>query len=122
VKRSIQTLKTTLRGILDTGTTSRSHCLPLLEFGFNSVRNESTSMSPFELDIGYIPREPASVATMRRPRSSRVPEVERFLDSLRENHALAMDRLQLAQGRQARPFNKLHRADPFFQVGDRVML
>jgi hypothetical protein len=108
--------------------------LALAEFAYNATRQKSIEMSPFEADLGYIPRMPldalASVGKERsrreglrsRPGQVNLPadgrtfaaEMVNTLSRLRQN-------LQHAQEQQVAEANK-HRQPHTFQQGDKVLL
>lgn len=63
-ERSIQTLIEVLQPTIQSEPQDWDRYLPAMEFEINASRQESTKLSPFEIDIGRIPKK------THRPRKS----------------------------------------------------
>jgi hypothetical protein len=101
--------------------------LPLAEFAYNSSIHRSTTISPFEADLGYTPDLPldaiASTAMRARAQSIAALQGTKFVDHLERILHVAQDRLIEAQDVQAAEANR-HRqpVDRRICVGARVFL
>jgi hypothetical protein len=102
--------------------------LALAEFAYNASRHQSLEMSPFEADLGYIPRMPldavAAVGLARRsPRGHRhsPPDGRSFAVQMADVLSQLKRSLQHAQEQQIAEANK-HRQPHTFQQGDKVLL
>lgn len=91
--------------------------MSLAEFEYNSACQESTQLSPFELDLGYLPAAPINRAL---PQNSNINAKE-LLITLEINGRLAKDMLQWAQDKQREQVNH-HRHEEEFQPGEKVYL
>jgi RNase H-like domain found in reverse transcriptase/Reverse transcriptase (RNA-dependent DNA polymerase)/Integrase zinc binding domain len=99
--------------------------LPAIDFGFSTHFQESIGMTPFQLELGYLPRldfdwkvpDPKKKLTPREIKSRE--EAEEFAHRLDEVTKFAQGNLRTAQERQARQANK-HRREVDWVVGDDV--
>jgi len=97
-----------------------SHLLPLAEFTYNAAKHKAIGMSPFEADIGYIPRLPLDLLApeprtpISRPATEYAECLVQFLRMLRER----MEETQLTMVSEANEHRQLHP----FRVGDSVFL
>ena len=99
--------------------------LALAEFAYNSSVHVSTGKSPFELDLGYIPRMPidASLQAAITEEGENIDAMgaATFLTRQEYNLNLAKEKLRIAQDRQVAMANGKRRAHSF-RVGERVYL
>jgi len=97
-----------------------SRLLPLAEFTYNAAKHKAIGMSPFEADIGYIPRLPLDLLAPRpriptsKPASEYAERLVKILRMLRER----MEETQLAMVTEANE----HRQPHPFRVGESVFL
>jgi len=97
-----------------------SHLLPLAEFTYNAAKHKAIGMSPFEADIGYIPRLPLDLLApgprtpILRPGTEYAERLVKILRMLRER----MEETQLTMVSEANE----HRQPHPFRVGDSVFL
>lgn len=98
--------------------------LPLGEFAYNSSVHISTGKSPFELDLGYIPRLPIDI-TIRAALGRGTSRLERraltFAESMKNNLDLAREKLKDAQDSQKTAADESRQESPF-QLGQQVYL
>ncbi len=92
--------------------------LPAAEFAYNNSKQASTGFSPFELDCGFTPLTPISMA-METP--SNVKAANDFIEHWDTMIKTAKDNLQDAQERQTKYANQ-HRRHSEFELGDKVLL
>ncbi|KAG3009959.1 hypothetical protein PC121_g10351 [Phytophthora cactorum] len=120
-ERMNQTLKEYLRCFV--GPMQDDWDVPLAnaKFAVNSTVNSSTKLAPFEVDLGYIPRNPLQLAAdqlSKVPRSRQAVEFHErqatILLRCREALAQAQERIKDVYDR--------NRAEQIFEVGDRVYL
>jgi len=94
--------------------------LPLAEFTYNAAKHKAIGMSPFEADIGYIPRlpldqlAPGPRTPISRPGTEYAEPLVKILRMLRER----MEESQLTMVLEANE----HRQPHPFRVGDSVFL
>jgi len=97
-----------------------SRLLPLAEFTYNAAKHKAIGMSPFEADIGYIPRLPLDLLAPgprtpnSRPGTEFAERLIKFLQMLRER----MEEVQLTMVTEANE----HRQPHPFRIGDLVFL
>jgi len=97
-----------------------SRLLPLAEFTYNAAKHKAIGMSPFEADIGYIPRLPLDLLApgprtpISRPGREYAECLIKILRMLRER----MEETQLTMVSKANEHRQLHP----FRVGDSVFL
>ena len=97
-----------------------SQLLPLVEFTYKAAKHKAIGMSPFEADIGYIPRLPLDLLAPgprtpnSRPGTEYAEQLIKILQMLRER----MEEAQLAMVTEA---NEHHQPHPF-RIGDSVFL
>jgi hypothetical protein len=90
--------------------------LPVLEYAFNASYNQSIDNTPFQLDLGYIPRGPADVVLGT---TSSVDASVPFIKRLSMDLALAKDSIHIANAvLKARGPNVVDQ----FQVDDQVLV
>jgi hypothetical protein len=87
-----------------------------LEFAINNATQESTGMSPFQMNYGHHPLTPLNLHA-----DCKTPSVQDFAGRMADNLQLAKDALRAAQDRQ-KSFANTKRRDVQFKVGDKVML
>ena len=92
--------------------------LPLLEFAYNDSVSQSTSFTPFYLNLGY---DPSSTSFIGPLPSCSVPTSSEFVEHLRTVISAAKDSLEAARERAVRYANR-HRRDEHFAVNDYVLL
>jgi len=94
--------------------------LPLAEFTYNAARHKAIGMSPFEVDIGYIPRLPLDLLAPGpfTPKShSGISYTEKLSKTLR----MLQERMEETQLTMVAEANE-HRQQHPFSVGDEVFL
>jgi transposase InsO family protein len=97
-----------------------SRLLPLAEFTYNAAKHKAIGMSPFEADIGYIPRLPLDLLApdprtpASKPGTEYAEQLVKIVRMLRER----MEETQLAMVSDANE----HRQPHPFRVGDSVFL
>lgn len=89
--------------------------LSALEIAYNSSVNETTGMTPFQLDIGMQPRLPIHIAANENREQS--GSTSQFLADWEENWALAHESIRHAQKKQMIQANSSRR-DEQYRVGD----
>lgn len=89
--------------------------LSALEIAYNSSVNETTGMTPFQLDIGMQPRLPIHIAANENREQS--GSTSQFLADWEENWALAHESIRRAQKKQMIQANSSRR-DEQYRVGD----
>jgi len=97
-----------------------SQLLPLAEFTYNAAKHKAIGMSPFEADIGYIPKLPLDLLAPgpRTPNSRPGTEyAERLVKILR----MLRERMEEAQLTMVTEANEHHQPHPF-RIGDSVFL
>ena len=95
--------------------------LPLCEFAYNSRLHESIGMSPFEADLGYIPRAPIDVIIDQLRPDVRNSDATKFVHLQKTNLKVAQDSMNEAQERMKLYFDK-NRKDQEFKINDLVLL
>ena len=94
--------------------------LPAVEFAYNNSKNISTGFTPFELDCGYHPNTPTSIASNSLT-NTKVATANEFVDRWNTMMKIAKDTLLLAQERQSKYANQ-HRRHIEYKIGDKVLL
>jgi len=95
--------------------------LDAVEIAYNSAGHASTGFSPYQLDLGRIPRTPLQLlAPWSQPPYSSIA-LQDFCTQLQFDIDLARESLLRAQQRQEHYYN-LHRQDKEFSEGDLVFL
>jgi hypothetical protein len=93
-----------------------SSLLPALEFAYNSSYNVSIDSTPFELDLGYLPRSPADFFSGPQPLDNPM-DAPSFEKKLKYDVAIARDAIKISQAvMKSRHPNNVKE----FQVGDKV--
>src|ERR1700733_12259792 len=87
------------------------------EFAYNNAKQVSTGFSPFFLNNGRHPYNPANLLDLGTP----VQAVETWIKDIANLEKIARDNIQLAQNRQTQNAN-LHRREDTFEEGDQVLL
>ena len=100
--------------------------LAITEFAYNSHYHSAIKMSPFEADIGFIPKQPHldtrilnHEATRQVPPSERISED--FARLLQFQNELVKQNLLHLQAEAEKHFNK-HREELILKVGDQVLI
>jgi transposase InsO family protein len=115
----VKTVKDMLRHFVNQKQDNWSHQLPALEFAYNSSIPPSTEYNPFELDLGYHPKQPHQVTPVN---TLKVRGVEEFIEHQMATLSIAQTHSQIAQHTQAQNYNKGRQAPVPFKEGDKVML
>lgn len=89
--------------------------LPAAEFAYNSAVSEDLGTSPFEVDLGWRPRDPLSVITGTTP----VQAVDDFIEGLKGAFEDARYAHTLAKARQSVE-SGIHSKKPNYKTGDMV--
>lgn len=118
-ERTIRILNQLLRAYCHRDLHSWDQWLPVLEFAYNSASQASIKMSPFELDLGYVPSSPAFISPSVGPRFS--PSAEELMKELDITTRFVQDRLVLAQHSQEIHHNRNHRYHEY-KIGDWILL
>jgi hypothetical protein len=100
--------------------------LPLAEFTYNSAKHKATGSSPFEADIGFIPRIPLdflanTTSRMHEQQSDATAAATDFARSIGLRLKEIRERLERAQEIMAEEANRTRRPHNF-KTGDRVFL
>jgi hypothetical protein len=105
--------------------------LPLAEFAYNASKHKATEMTPFEADLGYVPRMPLDIIAATTSANSNSyggaaarpggQQAVNFATTMADILAQLQDKLAIAQANQAAEANK-KRQPHNFQTGDRVMI
>lgn len=90
------------------------------EFAINNAYNESIKDTPFFLNYGFHPHNPAAI-TARKALKDKVPTAWLFTQGYEQRIAEARKCLEAAQARQKAYADK-HRRHVEFQLGDQVLL
>jgi len=116
-----QYLQQRLRPYVNFAMDDWSEYLPIIDFAAASLPQESTGMSPFEIEKGYAPRMSFDWAPPTPPRSYTLNEKEAraWVQRLERIWDHARNNIAEAQGRQQRQANK-RRREIDFGVGDHV--
>lgn len=93
--------------------------LPSAEFAYNAARVESMNMTPFEADLGWLPKSPLDLFNTSSYES--IQSVDDFRTALEESFRNATFAQRLAQARQS-AYNKNRYTPPTYKVGDQVFL
>ena len=91
--------------------------LSALEIAYNSSVNESTGMTPFQLDIGMQPRLPINIAVNANRDQQQHQSTSQFMAEWEQNWVLAHENIQRAQKKQHIQANS-SRHDEQYRVGD----
>lgn len=98
-----------------------SNHLPMCEFAFNSRYHESIRMSPFEADLGYIPRSLADVKLQQVRQDGTETRAQDFIMQQKVNLQCVQDAMAEAQTRMKQYYDK-NRPTQHLEVGDKVLL
>jgi hypothetical protein len=90
-----------------------------LEFAYNNSTHPSTSLTPFELDLGFHPKTPYSLLIDSQ---KDVDAVETFIQTLAALQHQAWKALQKARDAQTQVVNKNRSRPQSFAIGDMVLL
>lgn len=118
-ERSIQTLISILRPVIQTEPGEWDRFLPSAEYEINAAKQESTQLTPFEVDIGRIPRKPLT-RNLEGPAEESEGATE-FIERQEAFVNVARDHLFAAREAQ-RYYADKNRRDRQFKQGDWVML
>ncbi|KAH7427867.1 hypothetical protein KP509_10G064400 [Ceratopteris richardii] len=111
-ERVNQILEDMLRAYVSEKQTDWDSFLPLVEFAYNSWKQKTTRLAPFEVIYGCIPHSPATIGLPRRSLSA-----SQFLIDMQANLKIAQFNLQQATERM-KAFVDRHRTPRTFQEGD----
>jgi len=116
-ERQNRTLEEMLRAFVSVKQDDWDEHLAAAELAINNSTQTSSKETPFFLTYGRHVKTPLDLALPQSTNQSAIDVVE----TLKDAHALAREKLIEAQQRQSKYANE-HRADVSFAVGDRVML
>jgi hypothetical protein len=94
--------------------------LPLAEFTYNAAKHKAIGMSPFEADIGYVPRLPLDLLAPD-PRTPDSESGTTYAERLSKILRMLRERMEKAQLTMTTEANEKRQAHPF-RVGDEVFL
>jgi len=97
-----------------------SWLLPLAEFTYNAAKHKAIGMSPFEVDIRYIPRLPLDLLAPG-PRTPNSRPVTEFAEPLVKILWMLRERMEEVQLKMVMEVNELCQPHPF-RIGDSVFL
>ena len=119
-ERMHKTINARLRTLINHAQNNWDDMLPSIEFQMNCSKNESTGFSPFELDIGRMPRSPLSALATD---AYAVPSVDavNLVEKLKSDLVQARDNILLAQEHQRKSANNARRQESY-SVGDKVLI
>ena len=117
-ERTNRTLEDMLRAYVSHRQDDWDRFLTAAEFSYNSHKNASTELSPFEFNYGQQPHVPSALF---KPTSTHVQTTTEFLTSMENLAKMATDSLVKAKGRQEEYANRSRRP-LVFRVGDLVLL
>jgi hypothetical protein len=118
VERAIQSVEQALRANGACRQDQWEEDLPYVEFALNSWRNDSTGMTPFEVDLGFQPNAPIDLAIGT---STAVQAVSEFIGHL--DDTLRKARASITAAQQAyRDRADRKRAEQHLEVGQKVLL
>ena len=120
------TVQTFLRAYASDNLQKWDRHLALAEFTYNSSKHKVTGLSPFEVDIGYVPRLPLDfLADSSSRKITRHPNAaataHEFAQALKTRVRAIRDRLEAAQDAMVEIANR-KRQPHSFKTGDRVFL
>lgn len=130
MERFNRTLDTLLRTFAEGNPRDRTSHLPLIKLAYNSSRQESIGLTPFEALYGIQPTLPKDVQVYLFLERHAVYEdgapgdgyLAEFGARLRTVRDLARDHLRLAEQTQALEYNRRHRVQTELEVGNQVLL
>ena len=98
--------------------------LPLVEFHLNNIRQASTGVLAYYASYGFHPELPSILRAedVRPTEEKDVPAVKEWADKVKEIQIELKATLKAAQRRQAKAYDKKHKAAPSFEVGNKVWL
>jgi len=94
--------------------------LPLAKFTYNAAKHKAIRMSPFEADIGYIPRLPLDLLALG-PFIPNSPSAASYTEKLTKILRMLRERMQETQLAMVSDANEQRQQHPF-KVGDDVFL
>ena len=97
-----------------------SRLLPLAEFTYNAAKHKAIGMSPFEADIGYVPRLPLDLLAPG-PRTPASKSGTEYVENLAKIVRMLRERMEETQLAMVSEANE-HRQPHPFRVGDSVFL
>lgn len=122
-ERSNRTLIQLLRALFDYNTTDWYDQLPIAEFAYNSHYHEAIGMSPFELDLGFIPNQPH--VDSRLVKTSQLSNAAKdgiaLAKLLEEYNTVALEKLHHAQELAEKTYNR-NREELLLEPGDLVLV
>lgn len=119
-ERAVRTLKEAMRSFVNVKQTNWAKMLPMLEIAFNSSIHASTKRTPYELDLGYHPRNFHGVVAAH-PDIHLDEDAATFIQHLDSAYLDAVDALEAAQDVQIKYKDK-GRSEPTFRAGDQVLV
>lgn len=117
-ENTIRTLSQMLLQIIQKNPKDWDLYLSELEFEYNSTRHKSTELTPFEVDLGFLPRSQLMVETGT---GSKCNAAINTLERRKMFQAMARDNLAISQAQQVHYANQKRR-NVSFVVGNLVML
>ena len=117
-ERMNQTLETYLRIFCNHEQNDWFELLPLAEFAYNNLSQESTRMSPFYANYGFHPR---FISQFQISAEHAAPAAKDFATHLHETHERLVENVTHAQNYQVKYYNAKHKSVEF-NPGDMVWL
>ena len=117
-ERTIRTLKERLITLVNHVQDNWAQLLPLVEFQYNSSIHSAIGMSPFEADLGRIPRSPLSTLLVVNDMNG---QSQKFIDKLQSDLQLIKDNIILSQDKMQTQADK-YRLPTSFAPGDQVLV
>lgn len=117
-ENTIRTLSQMLRQVIQKNPKDWDLMLSALEFEYNSRRHKSTELTPFEVDLGFLPQSQLSMDTRTGEQCDAATDT---VERRKMFQSAARDNLAVAQARQVYYANQKQR-EASFCVGELVML
>ena len=120
-ERMNRTLEEYIRSYINPTQDDWDEHLPIYEFSINSSYNKSIKMTPFEADLGYLPRDTLSIALSEIQPSNSNNTADNFIDIQQRNLKKCIESIRDAQETMSYYYNK-NRPEQNFKEGDMVLL
>jgi hypothetical protein len=118
-QRMVRTLKEMLRSTISHKQSDWTEKLSALEFAYNNSVHPSTSLTPFEHDLGHHPKTPYSLVV---DTENDVGAVENLIEKLEALRRQALEALQRTREQQTLAVNKNRPRPQEYKVGHMVLI